>query len=306
MDDFCKGVSEQASSLRRGEPHAAMSSVDTGAGNRLFFRDWGEGPPVVLLAGWGMDSRIWGEVMFALNAAGLRAIAYDRRGHGRSSETGGTDYDCLADDLAAVLEALQLRDVTLLAHSGGAGEVIRYISRYGQDRLSRIILAGATGPRMLAAADNPDGIPPAALDFVCDRLATDLSGWIDENVEPFAPGTPQRVNDWMAAMLLDCSRRTLVDFQRVIAEADLTAEATALDLPVTLIHGDRDVSAPIGLTARRYAELIPDAELLVYEEAAHGLMITHATRLAKDVAARVHARKEIVPNQRGDAVDRHA
>lgn len=257
--------------------------VARGDGHSLFVCDWGSGPPVLMMAGWAMDSRIWGETMLALNQAGLRTIAYDRRGHGRSTDWGGHDYDSLADDLAAVIEVLDLQDVTLVAHSGAGGEAIRYLDRRGSDRIARLALVGATGPRVMAAPGE-EGVTPQMLDALCARLATDLSGWIDENIAPFAPGASPRVNDWMAAMVMNCSRRAVVAFQRTIAEADLTVEAAALDLPVLLVHGDRDVSAPIEASAHRYAAIIPRAELIVYEGVAHGLMVTHAARLAADLA----------------------
>jgi non-heme chloroperoxidase len=239
----------------------------------------------VLMAGWAMDSRIWGETMLHLNGSGLRAIAYDRRGHGPSTDWGGYNYDELAEDVAAVLETLDLREVTLVAHSGAGGEAIRYISRHDSERLARLVLVGATGPTIMAQ-DPSEGVTPDMLDALCAQLGADLSGWIDDNIEPFAPGAPARVNEWMASMVLDCSRRAVVSFQRTIAEADLSAEAAALKLPVTIIHGNRDVSAPIDASARRYAAIIPQAELLVYADVAHGVMVTHAARLAADIAAR--------------------
>ncbi|MEO5867630.1 MAG: alpha/beta hydrolase [Sphingomonas sp.] len=259
--------------------------VNLPGGHQLFVRDWGSGKPVLLLAGWAMDSRIWYEIMLALNAAGLRTIAYDRRGHGRSTDLGGFDYDSLADDLAAVLAALDLNDVTLVAHSGAGGEAIRYASRHGASRIARIVLVGATGPKMSSGPDHPAGATPAMFDALSAQLATDLSGWIDQNIEPFAPGTSTCINEWMATMVLDCSRRAIVDFQRTIVQTDLTAEAAELDLPVTIIHGDRDVSAPIDLTARRYATLIQNAELIIYEGVAHGVMVTDTVRLARDIIA---------------------
>lgn len=271
------------------DPYTATTNqpfVITDDSQQLFVRDWGDGPTALMMAGWGMDSRIWGETMLRLNGAGIRTIAYDRRGHGRSTDGAGYDYDRLADDLGAVLDTLDLRDVTLVAHSGAGGEAIRYVSRHGQGRVSRLILLGATGPRILAAPGEC-GVTPEMLDGLCARMASDLSGWIEENIEPFAPGTPPRVNEWMATMLFDCSRRAIVAFQRTIGEADLTAEAAALNLPVTIIHGDRDVSAPIETSARRYAALIPDAELVVYEGVAHGVMATDAARLAADIAHRI-------------------
>lgn len=202
--------------------------VGIAGGHSLFVRDWGAGPPIVLLAGWAMDSRLWGETMVALNAHGLRTVAYDRRGHGRSTDPGQVDYDLLADDLAAVLEALDLASVTLVAHSGAAGEAIRYVTRHGADRLSRIVLVGATGPRMLAGEGNPHGVPEEVLTMVLGQLAGDLAGWTCANAEPFAPGTSRRIQDWLGAMVLDTSRRMVVDVQRVIAETDLTAEVAAL------------------------------------------------------------------------------
>lgn len=260
--------------------------VEIADGHRLFVRDWGEGEPVLLLAGWAMHSGLWGETMAALNGAHLRTIAYDRRGHGRSTDPGSTSYDALADDLAAVLEALDLHGVTLVSHSGAAGEAIRYVARHGSHRLKRIILVGATGPRMMAGPGNEMGVTPAMLEAGLSQLATDLPGWIDENAKPFAPGASDRVIQWLSDMVTSTSRRSILDFQRAIVETDLTAEASALDLPVTIIHGDLDVSAPIDLTACRYAEIVPDAELLVYEGVAHGVMVTHAARLADDIGRR--------------------
>jgi pimeloyl-ACP methyl ester carboxylesterase len=266
---------------------ASQPHVEIGNGHHLFLRDWGEGPSVVLLAGWGMDSRLWGDVMLGLNARGLRTIAYDRRGHGRSTDPGIVNYDLLADDLATVLATLDLHDVTIVAHSGAGGEALRYLARHGANRVARLMLVGASGPCMLVSEDNPDGIPVAMLEAVVQQLETDLAGWIDANAEPFAPGASRRVIDWLGAMVMDTSRRMIIDFQREIATADLTAEAASLTVPVTIIHGDRDASAPIDLTARRYAQIIPGAEFCLYEGVAHGVMVTHADRLATDIAKRV-------------------
>lgn len=262
--------------------------VETSGGHQLFLRDWGAGEPVVLLAGWALDSRIWAETMLELNARGLRTIAYDRRGHGRSTDPGTADYDSLADDLDAVLDSLDLTGVTLVCHSGAGGEAIRYTSRHGAARLARIVLLGATGPKMMADADDPVGATPQMIEELMTQLTTNLSGWIDANAGPFAPGAAPRVIEWMSTMMLDCSRRIIMDFQRAILVADLRKEAESLSVPVTIIHGNQDVSTPIDLTARRYAKLIPDVELLVYEGVAHGVMVTHAERLATDIAQRTH------------------
>ncbi|KMO12593.1 alpha/beta fold hydrolase [Methylobacterium indicum] len=259
--------------------------VEIADGHRLFLRDWGSGPPVLLLAGWGMDSRIWGDVMVALNAHGLRTIAYDRRGHGRSTDPGRADDEGLADDLARVVAALDLRRVTLVTHSGAAGEAIRYLARYGTERIARLVLVGATGPRMMADDGGP-GLTPEMAAAMRARLASDLPGWIEETIEPFAPGHRAALGAWMSGMVQDVSRRILLDVQDAILSVDLRPEAARLALPVTLIHGDRDASAPLDLTARAYARLIPGAELVVYAGAAHGLIVTHAARLAADIAGR--------------------
>lgn len=254
--------------------------------HQLFVRDWGIGSPILLLAGWAMDSRVWGETMLALNDLGHQTIAYDRRGHGRSTDPGIASLDLLADDLAAVVDSLDLQGVTIVAHSGAAAEAIRYVSRHGAHRIARLIFVGGTGPQMLAATDNLDGIPAEALPFVLDQLANRPAQWVDENAEPFAPGSNQRVINWLGGMILDTSRRIMIDFQRIIAETDLRTEAAKLTLPVTLIHGDLDASAPIDLTAKRYATLIPEAELLIYEGVAHGVMVTDSLRLAQDISLR--------------------
>lgn len=256
--------------------------VEIADGHRLFVRDWGTGKPVVLLAGWAMDSRLWGGTMAALNDAGLRTVAYDRRGHGRSTDPGRIDYDLLADDLKAVLDALDLTDVTLVAHSGASGEAIRYVSRHGAGRIARIVLIGATGPRMMA----PGGVTAEMLAATTAQLRDDPFAWVEANGRPFAPQADARTIDWLGMMVVDTSRRIMIDFQHVIAEADLTAEAAALTVPVTILHGELDVSAPIDLTARRYAMIIPDVDMIVYEGVAHGPMVTDPARLAADIVAR--------------------
>lgn len=258
--------------------------VDIAGGHSLFVRDRGSGAPVVLLAGWAMDSRLWGETMVALDARGLRTVAPDRRGHGHSTDPGQIDYDLLADDLAAVLDRLDLATATLVAHSGAVGEALRYVTRHGTGRLARLVLVGPVGPRMLADEGRPDGLRRDGLEQALAQLAGDLSGWIDANAEPFAPGISRRVQDWLGGMVLEASRRMVVGFQSVIAETDLTAEAAALALPVTIVHGDLDASAPLALIGQRSAKLIRGATLVIYEGAAHGLMVTHAQRLAEEIA----------------------
>lgn len=265
--------------------------VRTRSGVDLFVRDWGSGPPVLLLAGWGMTSDLWGSVMLRLCDAGLRAIAFDRRGHGRSSDPGIVSYDLLADDLADVMDALDLHSCTVVAHSGAGGEVVRCIARHGDARIARIVFVGATLPALTRTPSNPEGIDPALFEAVARQIADDLSTWIDANARPFvAPETPERTISWLAGMVMGCSRRILVDYYRDMAAADFRDELRGLTRPVTIIQGDRDVSAPEAHCGRPLAALLPEAEFLLYEGVAHGPMVTHVERLAADIAERARRR----------------
>jgi len=260
--------------------------VTTRSGARLFVRDWGSGPPVLLLPGWAMTSDLWATVMLRLNESGLRAISVDRRGHGRSSDPGPMDYDTLADDLHDVMEALDLRACTVVAHSGAGGETLRAITRHGASRIGRLVFVGATLPVMMASETNPGGVPRDAVAAVERQLRDDLDGWIDQNAEPFCPGASPRTIAWLAAMVQGASRRAIVAFQHEIAHADFRAEFARLAVPVTIIQGDLDVSAPPALCGDRLAALRPAAEVLTWTGVAHGPMVTHPLRLADAIAAR--------------------
>ena len=266
--------------------------VTTRDGRELFVRDWGSGSPILFLAGWSMTSDLWGELMVPLVDRGFRAVAYDRRGHGRSSDAGSVDYDSLADDLAEVIWARGLQGCTVVAHSGAVGEVMRCVARHGAEPIARAVFVGAQGPCVLQRDDSPDGLSPETFDTLMARLKGDYQAWLDENLEAFAPQASRRTLDWVYLMVRACSRQMGIDVQYVFAGADLRAEAAALDLPVTIIHGDRDASAPIDRTARRYASLIRGAKLIVYEGAAHGLMLTHAQRLTDDIVEAVRGTAE--------------
>ena len=259
-------------------------TVTTRSGARLFVRDWGHGAPVLLLPGWAMSSDLWATVMLRLVESGRRAISYDRRGHGRSSDPGPMDYDSLADDLRDVMEALDLRACTVVAHSGAGGEVLRAITRHGASRIGRLVMVGATLPAPMASETNPAGVPPEAFAAVERQLRDDLDGWIDQNAEPFCPGASARTIAWLAAMVQGASRRAIVDFQHAIAHADFRAEFARLHLPVTIIQGDLDVSAPPALCGEAMAALLPHARYLPWPGVAHGPMVTHPARLADAIA----------------------
>lgn len=267
----------------------AASFLRTRDGVDLFYRDWGTGKPVVFLSGWALCSDMWNYQMVPLSQQGLRCIAYDRRGHGRSSDPGrGYDYDTLADDLASVLEALDLRDVTLVGHSMASGELVRYLSRYGDSRVERVVfLAPAATPFLLKTADNPDGIDASAFEYFRTQvLLRDFPRWMADNAPPFfVPETSSEMRDWIMGLMLRCSMKALIECNRSMTSTDFRAELPRIRIPSLVIHGDKDASAPIELTGRRTAQLIPGCRLEVYEGAPHGLFITHMERVNADLLA---------------------
>jgi non-heme chloroperoxidase len=267
---------------------AAMSGfVHTADGTSLFYRDWGTGKPIVFVASWVMPSESWSYQMAALSEQGFRCVAYDRRGHGRSSDPGrGYDFDTLADDLAAVLEALDLHDVTLVGFSMGGAEIIRYVTRHGVARVGRLVSIAPTTPLMMRRPDNPQGFDEAVLEDLHRAFEQDFPQWVEENARPFVlPETSQATIEWVKSMALKTSLKAVLDCHRMLVREDFRAELKAIDLPVLVIQGDADISSPIDLTGRPTAELIPGARLEIYEGAPHGLFITHRERLNRDLAA---------------------
>lgn len=263
------------------------SFIETRDGTHLFYRDWGTGKPLVFLSGWTLSTEMWTHQMVPLSERGLRCIAYDRRGHGRSSDPGrGYDYDTLADDLAAVLEALELREVTLVGHSMASGELVRYLTRHGAERVSGLVfLAPAATPFLLKTADHPQGVDGAVFEHVRTQvLLKDFPQWIQDNARPFfVPETSTGMIDFFKELMLRCSMKAALECHRAMSATDFRSELPRIGVRSLVIHGDRDVSAPLEFTGRRTADLIPGARLQVYEGAPHGLFVTHAERLNADL-----------------------
>ncbi|EXU69752.1 arylesterase [Streptomyces sp. PRh5] len=258
-------------------------------GTRLFYTDWGQGRPVVFVSGAWLSSSAWEFQMLPLSEAGLRCVAFDKRGHGRSDWVGhGYDYDTLADDLAALLDHLDLREVTLVAHSMGGGEVLRHLSRHGHGRVSRVVLMAVTAPLMAWAPDHQDGIQRHLFDAVEAERTTDRPRWMAQNAQAFfATHLGNKISteliEWTVRRCLDCSAKAAVEVVRTGFHTDLRAEAAALPLPTLIIHGDADASAPIDLCGRRLAKLVPDNVYKEYPRAGHGLFITHADDINRDL-----------------------
>ncbi|MEC3918544.1 alpha/beta fold hydrolase [Nocardia sp. CDC160] len=269
-----------------------MPFVETRTGTSLFYRDWGTGRPVVFCSAWGMDSVEPRGVMAELVAHGFRAVSIDRRGHGRSDDPGlGYDFDTLADDLADVLDHLNLYDAMLVGHSMGGGEIVRYLTRYGSARVERLVLVAATLPFMMQTADNPDGVPGAVAEALRTSWRHDLATWLVDNADPYIgvglPGcdVPTVARDAVLASIYGTSRQAAIECNRAVVETDFRAELPEITLPTLIIHGDSDASISLELGGRRQAELIPNSELIIYENGPHGLYLTHGERLTADLLA---------------------
>jgi non-heme chloroperoxidase len=270
---------------------ASRTSVSTRDGVALRLRDWGQGQPVVLMSGWGLSSDFWHYALIDLVSKGYRCVAYDRRGHGRSDEPGsGYDYDTLADDLAAVLTALDLKDVTLVAYSMSGGEAVRYVTRHSAARIERLVLLSALTPFLTQTPDNPGGVPTAAFDAMRGQMAADFPKWIAAGEDAYwREFATAGLREWGRSMMYQSSVPALVQCHRAMAETDFREEMAKLSLPTLVIHGDKDASAPLPITGARSAALVPNARLSVYEGAPHGLPITHRGRLIEELVGFVGA-----------------
>ena len=261
--------------------------IRTKDGVSLYLRSWGAGAPVLFLHSWTMSGDMWRYQMAHLADRGARCIAFDRRGHGRSSDPGrGYDYDTLADDVAAVIQALDLTGVTLVGHSMGCGEIVRYLTRHGSAQVSKIVLLAPTTPFLLKTPDNPNGIDGALFEAVRGLWRADFDQWMDDNAAPFfTPETSPTMVRWVLSMTHAVSLRAAIDCNVAVAETDFRQELKAIGMPTLVIQGDRDASGPVEITGRPTADLIPGARLIVYEGAPHGLFATHIERLNSDLAA---------------------
>jgi non-heme chloroperoxidase len=270
--------------------------VTTKDGTRLFYKDWGDGQPVVFSHGWPLSADAWDAQMLFLGTHGYRVIAHDRRGHGRSDQTwGGNDMDTYADDLAEVIEALDLRDAVLVGHSTGGGEVARYIGRHGTRRVAKAVLLGAVPPLMLKTDANPSGTPIEAFDAIRNGVMSDRSQFFWELTLGFygfnRPGAKEseglRRSFWLQGM--QAGIKAAYDCVRQFSETDFTEDLKKFDVPTLIVHGDDDQIVPIAASARRSVELVPNATLTVYPGAPHGLAQTHADRFNADLLAFIRA-----------------
>lgn len=267
-----------------------MPTITTPDGCQLFVKDWGTGRPVILLHGWPLSADTFDDLAMTLAEAGLRAIAYDRRGFGRSEQPWrGYDYDTLADDLAAVIDATGADDVTLLGFSMGGGEVARYLSRHGQARVRQAILVASVVPYMLRTDDNPAGVDPRVFDGMTASMRADRAKfWTSFFSDFYGVGVlSQPVSDevieWSAAVAMQAGLKPTLACAEAFATTDFRADLASFTVPTLIIHGTSDRTVPIDTSARAAAAAIPGSILLEYDGAPHGLLASHKQELARDV-----------------------
>ncbi len=270
----------------------STSWITTKDGTKIFYKDWGAGQPVVFSHGWPLNADVWDDQTVFVAANGYRAIAADRRGHGRSSQTwDGNDLDTYADDLAELIEQLDLKDVVLVGHSTGGGEVTRYIGRHGTARVAKAVLVGAIPPLMLKTPANPGGLPIEVFDGLRAGVTADRSQFYKDLSAAFyganRPGSQvsQGVRDAFWLWSMQVGLKGALDCIKAFSETDLTEDLKKIDVPTLIIHGDDDQIVPIGDSALLSSKIVEDATLLIYPGAPHGLTSTHKEKFNADLLA---------------------
>ncbi|PTY06125.1 alpha/beta hydrolase [Opitutaceae bacterium EW11] len=289
------GPAESLSSAPRTHDPASMKKQDrfitTQDGTQIFFKDWGSGQPIVFSHGWPLNSDSWESQMLFLAENGYRCIAHDRRGHGRSTQTWeGNEMNTYADDLAAVIEALDLKNVILIGFSTGGGEVARYIGRHGTKRVAKAVLVSSVPPLMLKTAANPGGVPIEVFDQIRAGSHANRSQFYRDLANgPFygfnRPGAKvsQGLSDFFWAQGMMAGHKNTYDCIKAFSETDFTEDLKKFDVPTLVIHGDDDQVVPIDNSGRAAAKLVKGAKLLVYAGAPHGLTDTHKDKLNADL-----------------------
>lgn len=263
-----------------------MSTMQTRNGIHLCYTDWPGHRPLLFSHSWALNGDVWNYQIPSLTERGFRCVTFDRRGHGRSDRPGnGYDLDTFADDLADLIEHLDLSDLVLVGHSFGCSEIVRYLTRHGSARVSGIVLTSPTLPFLEQTEDNPQGLTPGMLAASRALIRRDVGAWIDAY-----PGDYFSVEHDVSEGLTDWTRRQIIDTPLQILLAtmgpfDMRAELPTLTVPTLIVHGTDDLSAPIELTGHRAAELIPHSRLIAYEGAGHGLYASRSEQFNEELVA---------------------
>jgi non-heme chloroperoxidase len=275
---------------KKGAP--SMSTITIQDGTQIYFKDWGAGQPVVFSHGWPLSADAWEDQMTFLAERGYRCIAHDRRGHGRSSQPwDGNEMDTYADDLAALVEVLDLRDAVHVGHSTGGGEVARYIGRHGTNRVSKAVLIGAVPPLMLKTSANPGGLPIEAFDQIRAAVHSDRSQFFKDLSAPFyganraGAKVSQGLRDsfWLQGM--QCGFKAAYDCIKAFSETDFTEDLKKIDVPTLILHGDDDQIVPIGASALLSSKLVKGATLKIIPGAPHGMCSTLKDQMNAELLA---------------------
>ena len=267
-----------------------MNMIKTRDNVEIFYKDWGEGQPIVFSHGWPLNADAWDEQLFFFASQGFRVIAHDRRGHGRSGQTWlGHEMNTYADDLAQLIEQLDLKRAILVGHSTGGGEVTRYIGRHGTARVAKVALISAVPPLLVQGPSNPEGVPRAVFDNLRSSISRDRSQFYKDFSAPFH-GSNRAGSKVSGGMLeqfwLQCMRTSIAASLQCIkafSETDFTEDLARFDVPTLVLHGDDDQIVPYPISGARTAKLVKNATLKVYPRAPHAIMATHQEQLHADL-----------------------
>jgi non-heme chloroperoxidase len=280
-----------------------MSTVTTKDGTQIYYKDWGTGPVITFSHGWPLNADTWDGQMLFLVQNGYRCVAHDRRGHGRSSQASeGNDMNGYADDLAAVIEALDLKQVTLVGHSTGGGEVARYIGRHGTSRVATAVLIAAVPPFMLKTAANPEGLPIELFDGIRASLMKDRSQAYRDFAIPFyganRPGAKisQGILDQFWAWSMQSGLKNAYESVKAFSETDFTEDLKKFDVPTLVLHGEDDQVVPVRNSAMKSAQLIKGAKDVYYPGAPHGITATHQDQINAELLSFIKGEKYNVAN----------
>lgn len=287
------GTAQPASA--RAQARAQRGPIVAADGTRLHHRAYGSGPTLLFVSSWALHGGMWDYQVAHFSQRGFQCVTLDRRGHGKSDlSEGGYDMDTLADDLDLAIRRLGLLEVVLVGHSMGCAEIVRYLARHGTSRVRGVVMLAPVAPFILATASNAYGAPQAVFDATEEKYATDFPGWAFEN-QPgfFVKSTSPALADHLTRMLLETPVPVAIECFRSLYRTDLRPDLPAVKVPVLILHGAKDRQAPIAITGNRLAAGIPGARLKTYDDAPHGIWVTHLKQVNADIEQFVRARVDV-------------